>query len=609
MNVAEAAEKALRMVRDSKGLAYDTETSGLDWKRNVPVGYVFTDEDTDLYIPVRHGGGGNLPGGQTLYTATDELVQHQFERDLADAFREREAKGYMTIGHNLKFDAHMSASAGILLGRNLSCTQNYETLLDEYSKSFSLDACARRHGVTAKKGEGLYQHLADLFGCAPDKKSMAHFWETSGTDPVVVEYACGDGRSTLELHRAQRKQIEAEDLAAVAKVEDDLIWTLFRMERRGIRVDEDYLREVVLVEINERLQESRRALPEGFNPRSPKDMRELCETAGRTDWPLTEKGNPSFTEKWLSGFPEGEHVVVLRKWSNLANSFVTPLLENHVFNGRVHANFNQLKNDDYGTIARLSCSQPNLQQIPKRDKQLAALFRRAFLADENHDFNEADWSQCEPRLFAHYSEEPVLIKGYNQVPFRDMHAVVAEMLDVERDPTAKRMNMGILTGMYPKAFAAHIGWGLDEATQKWEQWFEAFPSIRDFQEMATRVLKQRGYVRTLLGRRGRLEAPRFAYRAVSKIIQGGNADIIKHKLVEIDKMFEAEGDEAQLLCTVHDSIEWQSPQTPKGVELSKEVVRLMEDVQGPPFNLLVPFVAEADSGRNWKEASFGLDQA
>jgi len=609
-DVATKAEQALNMVRNAKELSYDTEGSGLDWKRNFPIGYVIGTDAADMvYVPTRHGGGGNLPDPNVKVpeSATDPYVIHWFEKALSEAFEERRVKKLLTIGHNLKFDCHFSANVGILLGRSLTCTQNNEALLDEYARSYSLDACAQRRGVTAKLAQGMYDHLGSLFNCPPTKSSMEHYWRTSGNDPIAVDYATGDGVTTMELFQAQRKKIEEEELNSIFDIENRLIWTLFRMERRGIRVDVEYLKKLQQ-KIIERVEQAQQALPEDFNVRSPNNVKAYVTAAGRTDWPTTPKGNPSFDEKWLKTFEEGRHIVTVRKWTNLNNTFVTPLIENHVYNGRVHASLNQLKSDDYGTPARLSCSQPNLQQIPKRDKEIAKLFRSAFLPDEGYEFGEADYSQCEPRLFAHYSKEPALLKGYNSVPFKDMHAVVSEMLSVERDPTAKRINMGILTGMFPKTFAMHMGWDIDTATEKWNEWFEAFPKVREFQNLAKGVISRRGYIKTILGRRGRLEQPRFAYRAVSKIIQGSNADILKYFMLVLDEWLEEGGDIVHLLMTVHDAFEFQNPATPEGRAIAVEMLDRAVKVQKPPFNLAVPFVLDSGWGDNWAEATFGADK-
>lgn len=604
-DLSEIAERTLRIVREADILSFDTETSGLDWKRNFPVGWVIGDDEASYYVPTRHGGGGNLPGAKTPQEADEPWEVHPYEVELAKAFEDRKrTKSGPTIGHNLKFDCHFAANAGVMLGRNISCTQNTQALLDEYTRSFSLENVAKAHKVTPKKGDELYAYIAKLVGCKPDRSSMAHFWRTNGSAPLVMDYAAGDGVTTLELWREQKRLIDHQELNTIFDIENELIWTLFRIERRGIKVDVDYLRRVIEM-IEERVDAARRALPDGFNPRSPKQVMEYVSQFA-TDWPLTEKGNPSFTEKWLKSFPEGGNIIAVRKWSNLANSFARPLLEEHTFEGRVHATLNQNKADDYGTVSgRLSCSQPNMQQIPKHDAELAIMFRKAFVADEGMEFYEADWSQAEPRLFAHYSQDERLVEGYNATPPIDCHTMVAEMLQKDRATTAKRMNMGMFTGMYPKSFAGHMGVTVGEATELWNQWHDVFPGVRKFQDLAKNVLLQRGYVKTIMGRRGRLEHKRLGYVAPSKIIQGSQADMMKYKMIEIDRKLEAEGDQVNLLMQVHDSLNWQAPATEEGRARSIALKDEMADVQSKPFNLRVPFVSDFDVGANWAEASFG----
>jgi DNA polymerase-1 len=624
VDLHENAERALRMVREAKDLSYDTEGSGLDWRYNSPTGYVIGTHrgwqnggeiplctaDDVVYVPVRHGGGGNLLGGRPMQAADEETAVHPFEQALAKAFddRNRTSMG-RTIGHHIKFDAHFSANKGIMLGRRMACTQNTQALLNEYQRSFSLDNCAKEHNVEAKKGEDLYKHMASLFGGPADRNQMGNYWRLSGTDPLGYEYAVGDGVTTMQLYFAQMKQIREEELDVVCELENDLIWTVFRMERTGIPVDINLigtLRSATEAKISELL----RSLPVGFNARSPVQMKQLMDEHGHTDYPTTDLGNPSFTEKWLKTNAIGKTIIEIRQASNLLNSFVNPLAERHVFKGRVHATLNQLKSDSTGTISgRFSCSEPNLQQVPKRVKELAKPFRRLFIADEGWTFWERDWSQCEPRLFAHYSQDPNLLAGYNAVPFVDAHSQTAILLGVERDPTAKRMNMGIFTGMQKNALAGHMNCSVEDAEQYLARWFAAYPTIKNFQYKAKTRLLNRGYVKTILGRRGRLEDRRFAYRAVSKIIQGGNADIMKYVLLKMDRFCEDTGDLSRVLMVVHDSFNGQYQQTPEGKANFEEMIAMMEDVKSPPLNLSVPFVAEGFEGKNWSEASFGPEKA
>jgi DNA polymerase-1 len=614
--LADQAQAAIRAVREAPLIAFDTETSGLDWKSHQPIGYVITvDALNNWYIPVRHGGGGNLhdPNVQPLSGPTDRSPQHYFEGFLAAAFKERQAAGHLTVGHNVKFDMHMSANQGIILGRNVEDTGINEPMLDEYQRSYSLANCALRHGVTPKLGDALYEHISRSLGIPlPASKSriMEHFWRLAGNDALAVDYALGDGITTLELHKVQRPLIVEQDMEFINGVESRLIYTLFKMERIGWKVDVEYL-DTLRAAVLQELAAAKLLLPEGFNERSPVQTKAVMEAAGVTDWPTTDAGNPSFTEKFLKKSKQGQAIVALRKMSNLLSKFVDPLRTEHLHEGRVHASLNQLKSDDTGAIGgRLSCSDPNLQAVTKRDKILGPKFRRAFVADPGKVLYEKDYSQCEPCLFAHYSKEPALLDGYNADPPIDMHAIVAANFQVERDPTAKRMNMGILTGMQKRTFAEHMEWPLWQAGEAFDNWFRLFPGIRQFQDDAKAVMLDRGYVKTLCGRRSRMDSPRFAYKGVSKIIQGGNADIIKVKLLAIDRFIETLiPGTVDLIMTIHDSIIFQATDDEYGRAAAAEIHRIMTDLQTSPFNLRVPIRADGHSGYNWAVATYGLEAA
>jgi len=382
----------------------------------------------------------------------------------------------------------------------------------------------------------------------------------------------------------------------------NIINIVFEMERKGIRVDLARAEELIEV-LGAKIIKAREGIVGDINVRSSAQIKRFLESQGRTDWPTTDKGNPSFTEAWLKDFSAGREILFIRKHSNMINTFIRPLIDTHVFKGRVHTSFNQMKFDDYGTISgRFSSSNPNVQQVPKRNKDLGRAFRSLFIPDDGYTFFEADYSQCEPRLFAHYSEDQALVDGYNANPPKDVHHVVSEMLAVERDPTAKRMNMGIFTGMQPRSFAGHMGWDLPRATEKFNDWMRAFPGVPKFQNLAKNVFKRRGYVKTLLGRRCRLDHPRFAYRGTSRIIQGGNADIIKYKLWQGWEF--SQQHEIDLFLTIHDSFGGQFP-TDMDPDKFGELVDIWSSVQDEPFNLIVPFTMDVGCGNNWGEATYG----
>lgn len=613
ITLGEQAEIALRVVEEAPLMAYDTETSGTDWKIHNPVGYVITTRDFNIYVPIRHRPGGNLLGCKPMTSPRDKIEIHPWERALAKAFLVRRERGLLTVGHHIKFDMHMSANAGIMIGRNCGDTQLNMAMLDEYSRSFSLATAASVEKTTAKKGEDLYRHMSEALDIpltAREADIMEHYWRMPGDDPMVAEYAMGDGITTLEVWNSQCKQIRLEEMETIHRIESRLVWTFFRMERRGIKVDERYI-ESLAKAVEQEVEQALLRLPANFNVRSPTAMRQLFEEKGITNWPVTVPlGNPSFNEKFLKQSQPGRDVIAVRQLRNLNSSFVEPLRTEHMFKGRVHTNINQLKSDEYGTVGgRISTDHPNLLAVPKRNKEIGPRFRRVFVADNGMEFWEADYKQIEPVLFAHYSKDETLLAGYRASPPIDCHQSLATRMGVERDPTAKRMNMGIFTGMQKKTFAMHMGWPLDKAAAAWDEWFSIFPGVRDFQDNAKRVFQQTGYVVTMLGRRCHLEHPRFAYRGTSRVIQGSNADIMKAKILEVDEWLESEGDKAHLLLSIYDSLEWQAPKGKVGEAISQHIVALCTNLQVEPFNLRCPLGMDVGHGKSWAEATYGPEAA
>lgn len=589
-------DRALRMVRNSHVIAYDTETNGLT-VRSFICGYVVTDNDASVYVPVRHDAGGNI------------LAVDEFERELADAFAERSRKGLLTVGHNLGFDLRSSLRHGVVLSAPLEDTMINEGLINYQANGYGLDDCCKRYGVAPKLGHDLYVELATRFGGVPDRKQMAHFWRLEGDNKYAVDYATGDGVSTLQLWRAQQPYLDEEflgngvppNLRAVHKLECDLIPYLAKMHHRGMKVSSEHAEEV-LSGIKDDTKAAKESLPPGFNVRSPKEVEAAYKSIGVTDYPRTALGAPSFTEKWLSSNDLGRAILRVRQLEKAGDSFIAPLVDTHNVNGRVHPVLNQSKSDEYGAIGgRLSCSEPNLQAFPKRNKEVGQRVRKLIVPDFGV-LDEADFSQQEPRLFTHYSEEPKLIDGYNRNPPIDIHDIAVEFTGLPRD-TAKRMGLGILTGMYPKALAGHMGWSVERATEEINKFLDVgFPQIRKFQHDAKRAGMARGYVRSILGRVLYLPEnnPKLAYKMVSRVIQGGGADHTKTMLLRACQFCESVGN-IEMLMTVHDSFIWQREPDAN----VKELVRIIEDVQSPPFNLIVPIPVELASGTNWSEASYG----
>lgn len=585
----------LRIIRESPEIAYDTETTGLT-ARDLICGYVVTNWDFSVYVPVRHEAGGNIP------------LVGDFEQELASAFKDRSRSGFRTIGHHLGFDLRSSLRHGIVI-TNCEDTMINESLIDDRTIGYGLDDCSERHGVTVKKGAALYAAIAQRFGGLPDRKSMANFWRMPGDQFEVVDYATGDGVSTLELWQVQQKILDEENLRVPWNLECKLLPYFARVHARGLKVDPEYT-EKVDKELKDAIETAKSKFTPGFNVRSVGDVEKLYREAGYTDEmfsrtePSTKhpNGQVSFREKWLEKNPIGKDILLVRQLEKSGSSFITPLVDTHNINGRVHPVLHQSKSDDYGVAgARLSCSDPNLQAFTKRNKAMGKLIRPLIVPDDGMLIEEADAMQQEPRFFTHYSEDPALIEGYRSGTM-DIHDRASQQLNLDRE-YAKRLGLGMLTMMSPKTLAMHMDYSLGEAQRDHRAFlYDAFPAIREFQNTAVNVFKRRGYVKSILGRKARCGDHRFAYQAVSRIIQNCGGDHIKTCLLRAFEYEDAHMDVFQMFLSIHDSLIWQRD---PGHSI-REVVRLIENVpHEPEFNLLVPIPFEVGSGLNWSESSYG----
>jgi DNA polymerase I-like protein with 3'-5' exonuclease and polymerase domains len=594
------AEEVLSRLNHSKTdtVVYDCETDGLDWRTNQICGHVFTfgpAPDDTYYVPVRHGE--NHEGNVHAYR---KRLGHPFEMSVHKIASTR--RDLHWVGHHFNFDLMMLHGHGVDIIGTMEDTEVDAALLDEFAASYSLENVCIRFGARPKKGDDLYRHLADKFGGEAKRTTqMGQFWKLPGTDPIGTDYACGDGVSTWAVHDKICEQITAEDLDYTRTLESGITRVIYRMKKRGIQVDEDKLGWII-EQTEKKLAIARQSLPDDFNVRSGPQMQKLMEKHGHTNWPRTPKGNPQFNEAFLKTTDIGRSVIVVRQWSNLLNSFAIPLRDRHVYKGRVHTTFHQMANDDYGTVTgRFSSSDPNLQQVPKRNKEIAMLLRQAFIPDDGMDWWDADLSQCEPRLLAHYSHSRVLLKGYLSVPHVDAHQAVANAAGIERED-GKRLNQTLITGGGKGKIITMLG---ARGADVYDAYFEAMPEVRELQKTSARVFERRGFVKSLLGRRARLISRDKAYTAMNRLLQVGNADIIKHAMVRIDEQLEADGDKTHLLNTVHDALSLQSPHTLMGSVKAREALKFMVDY-GPARSvyLRVPMMIEYGIGRNWAEATF-----
>lgn len=645
-------QEVLKRLGRQKVRCLDTETSGTDARYNHVVGYIlaFSGNPNDsYYVPFRHVGEANVGGqaGPTTATGWNGKLAPG-EQELLDAI---DQPGTLCFGHRLSFDLRFMWILGMrkLLPRFEDTLIN-AALLDEWQPNYTLSYCCQQAGVAAKKEETIKQHTKARFPAEVDldakkgpRHAMAHFWRLPGDDPIAIEYATGDGTSTWQLRDWQMTQIAKpldrpnlpdymQTLVRVHDVESRLIPVLARMSGVGIKIDEEYLDTMLADEntpgsVANRLETLQQEFPEGFNHRSPKDVQKWCEQHGAIDWPFTPgrvdkaTGNrvpaPSFPTEWLKLRPETNKISIVRKTLTLRDTFMRPMKETHLWKGRVHTVYHQLGDGEFGTpTGRLSASEPNLQAVTKHDWEVGKLHRRLFIPDAGKIWANADYSQIEPRLLAYYAGIKVLLDGFKAEPYVDAHTSVSAQMNSNwenmtkderkkyRDKYGKRINQTVLTGGGRTPLVQKYGMAEDEVDDALKKYHKAMPELKPWQRETIRAIKRNGYVVTLLGRRCRIGPDGRDYIAPNRLLQGGNADIIKQKTVEIDEYLASVGRPIDLLNEIHDDLAFQFDEANRAVY--NQCLKIATNFgPGQLIELPLPMVVDVGEGKNWAEATYG----
>ena len=426
-----------------------------------------------------------------------------------------------------------------------------------------------------------------------------------------------DAAAVCSLWKGQRERVREEGMAELMTgVEMPLSLTLFRMEKEGFAVDTGYLEELgkqYREEIARRRQEVIDACGQGeFNLNSPKQLGEV----------LFEKMKLPHGKKTATGYSTSAEVLENLRWdapeviepllryrqlAKLNGTYVEGLLPLVDRNGRVHSTFDQVAT----ATGRLSSSEPNLQNIPVRTEEGREL-RKVFIPRAGWELLDADYSQIELRLMAHFSGDPALVEAFRNG--EDIHARTAsEIFDVppewvtpELRSRAKAVNFGLIYGISGFGLSRNTGVTRKEAADFISKYFEKYPGVKRFMDETAREGTQRGYALTLMRRRRylpELQSPKAAIREFGKRadmntpIQGTAADIMKLAMVRVDEALRREKMKSRLILQVHDELLLECPpeETDRAAELLREA---MEQVVA----LKVPLVAEVHRGKNWFEA-------
>jgi len=590
---------------DNERIAVDLETydphlltSGSGWATNRGhiVGVGVATKDWKGYFPIRHEGGGNLD---------EAVVLRWVKNTLSSTKRE-------VIFHNALYDVGWLRREGVDVKGKILDTMFAAPIVDENRYSYSLDSLGHLY-CGEKKDESLLQDAALAWGINP-KSEMYKL-----NSKYVGPYGEQDAALTLKLYEKLKLEIQEQNLEQIYDLECRLIPLLIEMRWRGVRVDEekaDQISKDLSLKEQKLLVEIKRKYGEDVNLWANASLQKVFDK-NNLPYPRTEKGMASFQRQWLESH---EHelpkmIVQARKLNKARTTFIEKMISEHAVEGRIHAEAHPLRNDAGGTVSgRFSYSNPNLQQVPARDPEIGNLIRSIFVPEEGCQWGVFDYSQQEPRLTVHYANLMNLIGAKDAVNAytdknADFHQIVADMAKIPRKQ-AKNINLGLSYGMGKSKLVRELGLDDAEAEVLLGQYHEKVPFIKGLQDQCARVAMDRGYIRTLAGRRCHfdlwehkydksvplpLEEARekygdvlkrsYTYKALNRLIQGSAADMTKLAMLGLWE----EGIVPHV--QVHDEVDISIQDD----EQAAKVSRIMENC----VELAVPLVVDTELGPNW----------
>lgn len=621
----------LRRVRP-KLIAYDLETNdegiqaGIGPGGVLGMGYIVglaiaLDDGYSGYFPIRHANTKNFSIEEIRDWASDNLTLP-----------------IPKVGANIKYDLEWSRAEGIAIAGPFRDVQIAEPLIDENARRYNLGV------LSAKYLPDQYHKLTDTLstdGLAYLGKAKGNIYEHLAELParIVGPYAEMDAVSTLMIFQEQIKQIEAQDLGRVFDIESRLTPLLLDMRFQGVRVDTKRTEQAV-DDIQARVDKGYRKLKRlcglDINVNAADSIAKGCDKLG-IHYPRTAKTDkPSFVKDWMEAHdsPFINLVKEVRTTERTKETFLKSSILGHAKKGRVHTEFNQLKSDEAGTVTgRYSSSNPNLQQVPSREEVNADLLRSLFIPEPGEDWWRIDYSQIEYRLMVHFASVRGLRgadrarKAYCENPDTDFHEWVAGLINRPRK-LAKNINFGLAYLMGAAKLARSLGLPLEESYDLLKFYHDEVPFIKLLSKDVQHCATERGYIRTLSGRRRRfpLWEPRgqygkmeknqpalpqeaayavygpniqraFTYKAMNSLIQGSAADQMKIAMVQTYEAGcyakDALGHVPSL--TVHDELDGSMPRTKRAKEALREVIHIMQTC----VKLEVPVIAEAGTGKDW----------
>ena len=560
------------------------------------VGISLATHDWCAYYPIAHEGGGNMDRKMVLKWLQDQM-NHESTK----------------IFHNAMYDICWLRAIGINVKGQIVDTMIASSLVDENRFRYDLNGLSRDY-LGKGKDETVLQETAKSWGVDP----KAEMYKLPAM--YVGAYAERDAQLTLELWQEMKKEIMHQDIEDIFNMETKLFPVLVDMRFLGVRVDKDR----AALE-KQKMEEEEKKLLGGVYAETKEEVqiwaaRSIAKVFDKLGLPYertVKTGAPSFTKNFLSNHPHQvvQAIAKAREINKAHTTFIDTILK-YSYKGRIHAEINQLRGDSGGTVTgRFSMNNPNLQQIPARNKDLGPRIRSLFIPEDNCKWGCFDYNQQEPRLVVHYaalqgfySVEDVVDAYKNENA--DFHQIVSDMANIPRSQ-AKTINLGLFYGMGKNKLQAELGINKLQAEDLFKQYHSKVPFVKQLMDAVMSRAQQRGKVRTLLGRlcRFHLWEPNqfgihkplphdtalsehgpgirraYTYKALNRLIQGSAADMTKKAMIDLH----AEGIIPHL--QVHDELDI-SVQNKKEADKIKEIMETT-------VSLEVPNKVDYEEGDNW----------
>jgi DNA polymerase I-like protein with 3'-5' exonuclease and polymerase domains len=582
------------------------ETMGPGWPRNdgYIVGYAVAVDGWAGYFPVAHGGGGNL----------DKRIVERWIREVLATPADK-------IMHNAAYDLGWLRASGFEVSGRIFDTMLAAPLLDENRFSFALNSLGFDYLKEVKSEQGLKESASD-FGVHPKKE----LWKLPAMH--VGEYAEQDAALTLKLWHHFKALLQRDEVQSIFELETEVLPVLVDITLKGIRFN----REECERQVEEMRHKEQDILKYIKNQAGVKvDIWAAASIAQAFDklsiqYPRTAQGAPSFTKSFLDthDHPMAKMIVEARELNKTHGTFLEPYLKHSAKDGRIHTHFNQMRNEDGGTVTgRLSAANPNLQQVPARHEVIGPLVRGLFLPEEGQLWAANDFSSQEPRLLVHYATlldlpgAEKMAQAYRDDPNTDFHQMVADMAGIKRK-AAKTIGLGLMYGMGKQKLANSLELPLDEASELIATFHQKVPFLRGTVDAVMKRIEHPasgGAIRTLLGRKcrfplwepvewgvnkalpyeqaiieyGRRIKRAGTYKGLNRLIQGSAADQTKAGMVALAKA----GFDIRL--QVHDEIALSVRNRDEAVEASR--------IMANAVTLEVPSRVDVEVGPSWGEAA------